>query len=96
MANGRSVELALWRQLIVIWYFDHIRAASSIIYWGFALHVICAVETAASVARRRTAEQAPRLAIYIARIGFPWIQYALFSFLSFKHLTQGTLFDGQA
>ena len=97
LANGRPVELALWRQLVVIWNSDCLNATSSIalgLGCGVGLHLISTVEAAASVARCRPAEQAARLAIYITCIGFPWIQYALFSFLSFKHLSQGALFDG--
>ena len=97
LADGRPVELALRRQLVVIWNSDRLNATSSVILGlgcSVGLHLISTVETAASVASRRPAEQASRLAIYVTCIGFPWIQYALFSFLSFKHLSQGALFDG--
>ena len=84
LPHARPVELPLWRQLIVIWYLDHVSAAAILsLRAGPVSLSIVAVQTTATIACSGASEQAARLPVNIRRVGLPRIQYPFFTFLSF-------------
>ena len=96
LPHARPVELPLWRQLIVIWYLDHVSATAILSLGGGTITLsIVAIQTTTTIACGGTSEQAACLPVYVRSVGLARIQYPFFTFLSFEHFAKCALFHGK-